>query len=101
MQIQPMEQYFQISAARYILVEGTKTAAVLPHCWEYTEECVAGWSTCGSTLQLELQQNLEMPNRKKTVVEVLPVVGLSAESAFLLLWAMYQVTQLLISGGLG
>ena len=65
-----------------MLVEGTKKAAALPHCRVCTKECVAGWSTPGSTLQLELQQNKEMPNRKRTEVEVLPVVDLSAESAF-------------------
>ena len=61
-----------------MVVEGTKTDAVLPHCRECTTECIGGWSTSGSTPQLDLQQNYEMPNRKITEAEVLPVSHLIA-----------------------
>ena len=56
-----MEPHFQTSAAKSMLLEGTKTAAPLPHC----RECAKEWRISGSTLQLELKQNYEMSSNKQ------------------------------------
>ena len=73
-----------------MVVEGTKTDAVLPHCRECTTECIGGWSTSGSTPQLDLQQNYEMPNRKKTEVIDASSRGFVRRIGFLISfwWAM-------------
>ena len=64
-------------------LEDTKTAVALPHCSESTKESIAGWWTVGLEVRLGLWRNCGTRYVKKTKVDVLPVVDLSAESAFL------------------
>ena len=78
----PPEPHFQTSATMSWCMEGAITAVALPHCSESTKESIAGWWTFGIETRLELWLNYRTSYVKKTEVEVLPVVDLSAESAF-------------------
>ena len=64
-------------------VEGTKTAAALPHCSECTKESCGGWETMGSRLRLELWKNYAniLQEKIQRFIEVLPVVDSIADSA--------------------
>ena len=77
-----LEPHFPTSETKSRCVEDTKTAVALPHCSESTKESIAGWWTFGIETRLELWLNYRTSYVKKTEVEVLPVVDLSAESAF-------------------
>ena len=71
------------SLSDYVAVpRGHETAVALPHCSESTKESIAGWWTFGLEVRLELWRNYRTSYVKKTEVEVLPVVDLSAESFF-------------------
>ena len=67
-------------------VEGTKTAAALPHCSECTKESFSGQETLGSTQQGELWQNFGTFYWKKWRVDVVPGVDLVADSAKKVVW---------------
>ena len=71
------------SLSDYVAVpRGHETAVALPHCSESTKESIAGWWTVGLEVRLGLWRNCGTWYVKKTKVDVLPVVDLSAESAF-------------------
>ena len=77
-----LEPHFPTSARKPRCLEDKKTAAALPHCSESTKESIAGWWTVGLEVRLGLWRNCGTWYVKKTKVDVLPVVDLSAESAF-------------------
>ena len=78
-----LEPHFPTSATKSRSLEDTKTAVALPHCSESTQESIAGWWTLGLKVRLELSRNYGTSSyNKKTDVEVLPFVDLSAEAAF-------------------
>ena len=77
-----LEPHFPTWATKSRSLEDTKTAVALPHCSGSTKDSIAGWWTFWLEVTPELWRNYGTSYVKKTEVEVLPVVDLSAKSAF-------------------